>query len=116
MAVRAVTLKAIHIKSISEDNMTDDTKDLGIAIALLETLTTQTLPKAFEIKERVDRGERLDQWDIQFLHELSRRAEEVRPFVSRHPEYQEVYARAVHVYKQITEQALLNEKKSAPPG
>lgn len=92
--------------------MTDETKDLGIAITLLDRLTTQTLPKAFEIKERVDRGERLDHWDIDFLHELSKRAEQVKPLVERHPEYQEVYAKAVHVYKEITERALQNEKGS----
>jgi hypothetical protein len=39
----------------------------------------------------------------------------VRPLVNRLPEYQEVYAQMVHLYKEITEQALLNEKGSTPP-
>ncbi len=90
--------------------MTEDTKDLGVAITLLERLSKDTLPKAFEIKKRLDLGERLDRWDIEFLEELFKRAEEVKPLVDRHPEYQDVYASAVHLYKQITDQAVLNEK------
>lgn len=95
--------------------MTDHSKDLGVGIVLLERLTTQTLPRAFAIKERVDRGEILTDRDIDFLQALSERAEEIKPLVDRNPEYQEVYAQAVHLYKEITEQALVNEKGSAPP-
>ena len=94
--------------------MTDDSKDLGVAMALLERLREDTLPKAFSIKERLDRGERLDHWDIDFLEDLFKRAEQVKPLVDRHPEYQDVYSRAVHLYKEITEQALVNEKKGSP--
>ena len=90
--------------------MNDETKELGIAITLLERLTEDTLPKAFEIKARLDQGERLDHWDIDFLNDLYKRAEQIKPMVDRHPEYQDIYAQAVHLYKQITDQALLNEK------
>jgi hypothetical protein len=95
--------------------MTDESKDLGIAITVLDRLTEDTLPKAFEIKERLDRGEPLDHWDIDFLNDWFKRAEQLKPLVDRHPEYQEVYARVVHLYKQITEQAVLNEKSSTGP-
>ena len=96
--------------------MTDNSKDLGAAITLLERFTKQTLPKVLEIKKRVDSGELLDEWDIYFLHKLvTERVKEVRPLVDRNPEYQEVYAKAVHLCKEITEQALLNEKGSTPP-
>ncbi len=92
--------------------MTDNMNDLGVATALVERFTSQTLPRAFEIKERADRGELLSERDIDFLHTLSERAEEVRSLLNRLPEYQELYAQAVHLYKEITEQALLNEKGS----
>lgn len=95
--------------------MTDNSKDLGVVMALLERFNTQTLPRALVIKERVDRGELLDQRDIDFLKTLAEHAEEVRPLVGRNPEYQEVYAQAVHLYKEITERALINEKGSIPP-
>lgn len=96
--------------------MIGNEKDLGVGIVLLERLTTQTLPRAFEIKKKVDRGELLIEWDLDFLQKLLERAEEIKPLVDRHPEYQGVYAQAVHLYKEITERALLNEKESTPPG
>ena len=92
--------------------MTNDQKDLGVAFVLLKKFTDDTLPKALEIKSRVDAGQRLDHWDIDFLSELFRRAEEIKPLVDRHPEYQALYAQGVHMYKQITDQALINEKQS----
>jgi len=92
--------------------MTDTTKDLGIATVLLNKLTEETLPKALEIKARLDHGERLDHWDLEFLQGLFKRAEEIKPFVDHHPQYQEIYAQAVHLYKALTDQALANEKGS----
>ncbi len=96
--------------------MTDAAKDLGVAIVLLQKLTEETLPKALEIKERLDRGECLDHWDIEFLEKMYERAEQAKPLVDRHPEYQEVYARAVHLYKEITDQAVVNEKAASAAG
>ena len=92
--------------------MTEDNKDLGIAITLLDKFNEDTLPKALEIKQRLDRGEKLDHWDIEFLEQWFKRAEEIKPLVDRHPEYQEIYASAVHLYKQITDMAVVNEKAS----
>ena len=92
--------------------MTDDNKDLGIAITLLDKFNEDTLPKALEIKQRLDRGEKLDHWDIEFLEQWFKRAEEIKPLVDRHPDYQEIYASAVHLYKQITDMAVVNEKAS----
>jgi hypothetical protein len=92
--------------------MSEELKDLGVAIALLERLTEETLPKAMEIKERLGRGEKLDHWDLEFLHKWAERAEQVRPLLAHHPEYQDVFARTVHLYKEIADQALSNEKSS----
>jgi hypothetical protein len=95
--------------------MTDTTKDLGVATVILTRFTEETLPKALEIKGRLDQGERLDHWDIEFLEELFKRAEEIRPLIERHPEYQEIYAKAVHLYKEITDRAVSNENASSSP-
>ena len=96
--------------------MTTVSKDQGVAISLAERLTKDTLPKAFEIKARLDRGERLEHWDIEFLKELFKHAEQVKPLVDRNPEFQEVYAQVVQLYKEITERALINEKDSTAHG
>jgi len=84
-------------------------------MALLERFTKQTLPRILEIKKSIDRGELLNDRDINFLKLLPERFNEVKPLVDRNPEYQELLAQAVHLYKEITEQALLNEKGSTPP-
>lgn len=95
--------------------MTDNSKDLGVATTILERFAKQTLPKVYEMKKRVDAGERLDQWDIDYLHQLAERTEEIKPIVDRNPQYQEMYAQAVHLYKEITEKALVNEKGTTRP-
>jgi hypothetical protein len=90
--------------------MTGNSKDLGTMTTILERFTKQTLPKVLEIKKRANRSEVLNDRDINFLKLLPKRFNEVKPFVDRNPEYQELYAQAVHLYKDITKQALLNEK------
>ena len=90
--------------------MTESTKDLGIATALITRFTTQRLPKALALKEKVEGGERLDEWDIAFLREVFGDAEQIKPLVDQHPDYQEIYAQAVSLYHEITERALENEK------
>ena len=90
--------------------MTGNSKDLGTMTTILERFTKQTLPKVLEIKKRADCNEVLSNRDIDFLKLLPKRFNEVKPLVDRNPEYQELYAQAVHLYKNITEQALLNEK------
>ena len=90
--------------------MTEVSKDTGIAMALLERLRTQRLPRAFALKEKVDRGERLDDGDLALLHEVFETAERIKPMADRHPEYQDIYASAIDLYKEITEKALANEK------
>jgi hypothetical protein len=90
--------------------MTESSKDLGIATALMTTFTTQRLPRVLGLKQKVERGERLEDWDIEFLHEIFEGAGQMKPMVDRLPEFQEVYARATLLYREITEKALDNEK------
>ncbi|MGZ8219076.1 hypothetical protein [Methylomagnum sp.] len=94
--------------------MTESTKDLGVAMALLTRFTTQKLPRALALKDKVGHGELLDDADIRFLHEVFDTAEQIRPWVERLPEYQSVYAQAVELYREITEQALVNEQNAHP--
>lgn len=92
--------------------MTDVSKDLGVATAVLDRMRTQRLPRALALKEKVDRGERLEDRDLAFLHEVFETAEQIKPMVDRHPEYQDLYTEALQLYKEITEKALENEKES----
>ncbi|MGH8471409.1 MAG: hypothetical protein ACREVJ_02890 [Gammaproteobacteria bacterium] len=90
--------------------MSELSEDLGLITVLLERLETQRLPRALALKDKVDRGELLDDFDIGFLEEVFADTSNVRPLVARHPEYQKLAARMMDLYKQITDKALQNEK------
>jgi hypothetical protein len=79
---------------------------------LLERLETQRLPRALELKKRVDRGERLSENDIHFMETVFSDARMVGPALGRHPEYEKLVGRVVQLYKEIMEKALENEKKA----
>lgn len=91
--------------------MSESSRDAGVIQVLLERFETQRLPRALDLKQKVDRGEPLDEYDIHFLEQVFADAEKIRPFRTRHPEYEELVARVIHLYKEITEKALENEKK-----
>jgi len=90
--------------------MSDSPKDTGTIIALLERFETQRLPRALALKEKVNQGERLADTDIIFLKEIFADAQQIKPLLDRHPEYETLVSRAIHLYKEITDKALENEK------
>jgi len=90
--------------------VTASEKEAGILAVLIERFEQQRLPRALDLKDKVDKGERLNEWDTAYLDEILEDVEEVKLLVDKHPEYQDLYARAVHLYKEITQRALENEK------
>ena len=82
----------------------------GLAVALIERFEHWILPTALDVKAKVDRGDNLNDFDIEFLENVLKDAAEVKPYVDRAPEYQALYARAVGLYGEITEKALENEQ------
>ena len=90
--------------------MSESSEDLGLITVLLQRLETQRLPRALALKEKVDRGELLDDFDLGFLEEVFADTSSIRPFLAQHPEYQDLAARMMHLYKEITDKALQNEK------
>ncbi len=92
--------------------MAEPSGDQGVVAALLERMSTQRIPRAQELKTRVDRGELLSDLDIDFLTDVMNDANSLRTLLDRHPEYKDLAARAMGLYHEITTRALANEKAS----
>ena len=89
--------------------MVNDTEDEGVAIAIVERMESQRLPRALDLKAKVDQGGVLDDLDIDFLERVFADCNELKPMLVRHPEYQDLAARMMNLYHAITEKALANE-------
>jgi hypothetical protein len=90
--------------------MSEVSKDTGVATMLFERFEAQRLPRALALKAQVDRGELLSDTDLAFLKLVFDDAQQISGLVHKHPEWQPLMARAVELYKEITDKALANEK------
>ena len=88
----------------------EPSKDDSLIAVLLERFKKQRLPRLLGLKEKVISGEKLNDFDIAFLEEVFKSANEIFPIADRHPEYQDLMAKAIHLHHEITEQALKNER------
>ena len=91
-----------------------ETDDAGIIVTLLDRMRTQRLPRALEIKAKVDAGATLDDYDIEFLGQVFEDTNNVKGLWDRHPELHEIGSSLVHLYREITERALANETAADP--
>ncbi len=85
-------------------------KDEGVIAVLIERFNKERLPRMLRLKEKVDSGEKLGDMDINFIKEVFKDANHVLPLGDRHPEYQDMIAKIIRLYHEITEQALKNEQ------
>jgi len=79
---------------------------------LLMRLESQRLPYALKLKDKVDRGERLTEFDTQFLKRVMQEGREARTLAAKLPQYQEVVTRMSNLYEEITRKGAENEQKS----
>lgn len=92
--------------------MNEHPEDAGLLAVLMERGEKQRLPRALDLKEKVDEGALLDDFDIEFLEDVFESFSENKALLDRHPEYQELVARMVSVYTAIMDRATENEKAS----
>ena len=92
--------------------MTESNKDAGVIATLLDRLNNQRLPRAMDLKQKVDRGELLSAGDLHFLKDVFADANKIKPLIDRHPEYHDLVTRVINLYNEITKRALENENKT----
>jgi hypothetical protein len=92
--------------------MSNDTEDTGMIEALLQRLNDFRLPRLLELKERVERGETLDEYDMEFLEQALEDGRHNQALLDRHPELQALAAKITALFHVITAKALENETKS----
>jgi len=89
--------------------MENEAEDHGVLAVIVERLEEQDLPRALDLKDKLDQGGVLDDMDISFLERVFADADELKPLLERHPEHQALAARLMDLYHAITTLALKNE-------
>ena len=90
--------------------MEHNSKDEGVILALLQRFNSQRLPRLITLKEKVDKGNVLDDFDIEFMSEVFSDTQMNEQYLHRNPEFKDLMARVIHLYKEIMDKALENEK------
>ena len=92
--------------------MSTEEEDIGVIEAILQRLNDFRLPRLLEMKERVDNGEILIDYDLEYLEHVLKDSQSVHTLVGRRPEVQPLYAQVTELYHKITAKGLENESKS----
>ena len=92
--------------------MKDPTAGQGTIQALLDRLNNWRLPRALELKERVDAGDKLSDNDLEFLQRVFEDANQAKTLAAQHPELKPLFTQLIGLYSHITQKALENEQAS----
>ncbi len=83
----------------------------GTLEVLMERLNKQRLPHALALEKKVNQGEKLNDYDIEFLTEVVQDVRRVKPIYERHPDYRDLLVKLMSLYTHIINRAAENEGK-----
>ena len=86
-------------------------KDKGTILVLLDRFNRQRLPRAMDMKKRVNAGEVLSKFDHELIKEMQESMLHVNTIIARNPEYKELTAKIMELWTEIIEKDLENIKK-----
>jgi hypothetical protein len=90
--------------------MAEVSKETGILAVLAKRMVEERLPKALELKERIDKGGLLNDLDLNFLEQVVKDAAAIKPLLKDNQRLIDVAASMTRLYKEISDKALENEK------
>ena len=94
-------------------NMDNNIKDKLVLEAILERFEKQRLPRLLDIEAKVEQGNTLDNYDIEFLEEVFSDAKENERYLqTADDQLKALFMKVLSLYKNITQKALENEQKS----
>jgi hypothetical protein len=88
----------------------EDAEEGTIAV-LLKRAVEKRIPNILAIKERLEKGGTLSNLEITHLEEILANSKKMQEMVERHPEFQELAAKMINLYVEITRMAVENEEK-----
>jgi len=93
--------------------MNENTKDQMVIKALLERFEKHRLPRLLDIREKVNQGNKLDDYDMNFLDEVFQDARKNEHYISElNDDLKTLIMKMLSLYKEITQKGLENEQKT----
>lgn len=92
-------------------DMNSSEQEIGIIGVFIKHLEVDAIPRALAIKKRIDNSESLNQLDMLFFEEEISYASSIMHLIEKHPEYQDLVTKIIHLYHEVTEQSLKNESQ-----
>lgn len=85
----------------------------GVVVALMHRFQSQRLPRAIDLKKKVDNGETLNDWDLEFLKQVQEDGQQIAGILHRYPDLEPFVEKARGLYTDITAKAAENANKES---
>ncbi len=87
-------------------------KNDAILEVIIERFEKQRLPRLLDIKAKLEQGNKLSHYDLEFLEEVLKDTQNNEHYVrNADDDTKLIFMKAVSLYKEITEEAIINESK-----